>query len=89
MKKRRGANSKKAGTVKVGRYEGTAPNDTMFDRKVYIGTNVEYAIYQELGFHDRGGGWHAGRPFLRPAIEGHASEFQRIIESYLKRVVGK
>ena len=35
-----------------------------FDRYVRIGTNVDYAVFQELGTR-----FHAAHPFLRPATE--------------------
>ena len=45
----------------------------------YIGTNVEYAPYQELGTIHM-----AAQPFLKPAVADHANEFQKIIENELK-----
>ena len=45
----------------------------------YIGTNVEYAPYQELGtIHME------AQPFLKPAVADHANEYQKIIENELK-----
>ena len=49
------------------------------DDAVYIGTNVEYAPYVELGTRKQ-----KAQPFLRPAAEDHASEYGEIIESELK-----
>ena len=51
---------------------------------VYIGTNVEYAPFVELGHHTTGGNFVAGKPFLRPAAEGHSAEYRNIIESVMK-----
>ena len=46
---------------------------------VYIGTNVEYAPYQELGtIHMK------AQPFLKPAVADHANEYRKIIENELK-----
>ena len=46
---------------------------------VYIGTNVEYAPYQELGtIHIK------AQPFLKPAAPDHANEYRKIIENELK-----
>ena len=46
---------------------------------VYIGTNVEYAPYQELGtIHIK------AQPFLKPAAADHANEYRKIIENELK-----
>ena len=45
----------------------------------YIGTNVEYAPYQELGtIHMK------AQPFLKPAVADHANEYRKIIEKELK-----
>lgn len=45
----------------------------------YIGTNVEYAAYVELGTLKT-----KAQPYLRPAAENHAAEYKEIIEKYLK-----
>ena len=46
---------------------------------VYIGTNVEYAPYQELGTIHM-----AAQPFLKPAVANHANEFRKIFENEMK-----
>ena len=46
---------------------------------VYIGTNVEYAPYQELGTINMD-----ANPFLKPAVADHANEYRKIIEKELK-----
>ena len=46
---------------------------------VYIGTNVEYAPYQELGTINM-----TANPFLKPAVADHANEYRKIIENELK-----
>ena len=45
----------------------------------YIGTNVEYAPYQELGTIHM-----AAQPFLKPAVADHANEYRKIIEDEMK-----
>ena len=45
----------------------------------YIGTNVEYAPYQELGTIHM-----AAHPFLKPAVADHANKYRKIIENELK-----
>lgn len=45
----------------------------------YIGTNVEYAPYQELGtIHIK------AQPFLKPAVNDHKDEYRKILENSLK-----
>lgn len=46
---------------------------------VYIGTNVEYAPYVELGTSKK-----SERPFIRPAVENHISEYSNIAMTMLK-----
>lgn len=64
--------------VKEGSYTGTAPNDIDGEVTVYVGTNVEYAPYQELGAP---GINLAARPYLRPAFENNQNEIEQIIRS--------
>ena len=49
------------------------------DPAVYIGTNVEYAPYQELGTINMD-----ANPFLKPAVADHANTYRKIIEKELK-----
>ena len=46
---------------------------------VYIGTNVEYAPYVELGTRRM-----KAQPFLKPAVEDHMAEYEQIAKHYLK-----
>lgn len=46
---------------------------------VYIGTNVEYAPYVELGTVKM-----KKRPYLRPAIDNHMAYYRHIIQNELK-----
>ena len=49
------------------------------EHAVYIGTNVEYAPYQELGtIHMK------AQPFLKPAVADHSNEFRKIFENEMK-----
>lgn len=50
----------------------------------YIGTNVEYAPYVELGHRKASGGTVPGAHFLKSAAEGHTDEYKRLIEQELK-----
>ena len=55
------------------------PRGTPEKGEVYIGTNVEYAIYVELGTIGR-----QAKSFLRPAVENHINEYKRLIEDELR-----
>lgn len=46
---------------------------------VYIGTNVKYGKYVELGTLRM-----SKRPFLEPAIKGHMNEYRLIVQQTLK-----
>ena len=66
--------------VDTGRLRNSISHDVSTEEQaVYIGTNVEYAPYQELGTR-----FQTGTPFLRPAIENHLDEYKQIVEEELK-----
>ena len=50
---------------------------------VYIGTNVEYAPYIEIGGIVNGR-YRAPHPFLKPALQNHKSKYKAIFKKYLK-----
>ena len=60
------------------------------EKAVYVGTNVEYAPYVELGtgsFYQGGTPGISGQkaqPYLKPAVAEHADEYKRIIKDVLK-----
>ena len=62
-----------------------APKANPEEGAVYIGTNVEYAPYVELGHHTVCGSYVAPKAFLRPAVENHKEEYRRIVEMELGR----
>lgn len=49
------------------------------EKAAYIGTNVEYAPYVELGTSRQ-----KAQPFLTPAAQNHGEEYRSILESELK-----
>lgn len=51
------------------------------DHTLYLGTNVEYAPYVEMGTSKM-----PARPFIRPAVENHLSEYQQIFEQTLSKI---
>lgn len=70
--------------VDTGRLRNSITHEIDEDGKAaYIGTNVEYAPYIELGTR-RYVGANGGRGFLRPAATEHGDEYRKILESELK-----
>lgn len=67
------------GAVDTGRLRNSVTH-TNDKNTVYIGTNVEYAPYIEMGTSKMD-----ARPYLGPAITEHADEYKEIIENELKR----
>ena len=61
---------------KEGTYDTPAPADTGSERTVYIGTNVEYAPYVELGTSRM-----TAKPYLRPAVENNRKKIEKAIET--------
>lgn len=49
------------------------------DKSAYVGTNVEYAPYVELGTSRA-----KAQPFLKPAATEHTDVYRQIVESELK-----
>lgn len=62
---------------KIYRYEGQAPG--VRGDGVYLGTNVEYAPYVELGTSKM-----RPRAFLRPAATEHAEEYKQLMRESLE-----
>ena len=52
----------------------------MNEKSVYIGTNIEYAPYVELGTSRS-----KAYPFLKPAATEHSATYKRIIEDEMKK----
>lgn len=48
------------------------------DNAVYIGTNVEYAPYVELGTSHQ-----KAQPFLRPAASEHSAQYRKVLKKAL------
>lgn len=65
-----------------GSYSGKAPDDSNGKRHVYIGTNVEYAMAQEVGNFKDG-----AHEFLRPAVDENREYFKNILEEELKHAM--
>lgn len=75
--------AKKLCPVDTGRLRNSITHvvDIGFD-SVYIGTNVEYGPYVELGTARRQ--QKDAQPFLRPAAQNHASKYRAILKAELQ-----
>lgn len=68
----------------TGRLQNSITHQQYDDSTEVVGSNVEYAPYVELGHHTGGGKFIAGKPFLRPAAEGHTAEYKQIIQQVMQ-----
>lgn len=66
--------AKKIAPVQTGRLRGSITH-THDDESAYIGTNVEYAPYVELGTSRR-----TAKPYLKPAVQNNKDVFKKIID---------
>lgn len=65
--------------VDTGRLQASITH-TEYEDAAYIGTNVEYGKYVELGTKR-----HRPQPFLKPAAEDHTDEYHSILQDELKK----
>ena len=70
--------AKKETPVDTGRLRNSISH-AVEDRAAYIGTNVEYAPYVELGARGRD-----GKHMLQRAATEHADEYKRLMEDSMK-----
>ena len=66
--------------VDTGRLRNSIEHHLIGDDTVAIQTNVEYAVYQEMGTSRN----PSGHPFLKPAGVNHVMEYKKIIEETFK-----
>lgn len=64
--------------VDTGRLRNSISHATQ-GNSAYIGTNVEYASYVEMGTSRM-----SARPYLKPAATEHGEEYKEIVRTYLK-----
>lgn len=77
------------GLAAEGYAKGKAPKDTgrlqnsishaVSGDSAYIGTNVEYAPYVEMGTVKMD-----PRPYIKPAVIEHVNEYKALVEQYMK-----
>ena len=77
---------KKKQELPKGTYTGHTPKKKG-EYRVYVGTNVEYAPYVEMGHIDARSGRHIkAQPYIHPAFEEHMNEYQEILKEYLQEI---
>lgn len=64
--------------VDTGRLRNSISHDKDSD-SAYIGTNVEYASYVEMGTSRQ-----KAQPYLQPAVTNHIDEYKKIAEEKMK-----
>lgn len=72
--------AKKLCPVDTGNLRNSISHATDQD-SAYVGTNVEYAPYVELGTKRM-----EPRPYLKPAATEHSDEYKAVAERYMKNV---
>lgn len=76
--------AKKLCPVDTGRLRNSITHQQYDDNTEVIGSNVSYAPFVELPHYSASGNLIPGKPFLRPAAEGHTAEYKNIIDSIMK-----
>lgn len=71
--------AKRYSPVDTGNLQGSITHWQYNENTEIIGTDVEYAPYQEFGTYKM-----AAHPFLRPAIENHVKEYVQIAKQVFK-----
>lgn len=71
--------AKEEAPVDTGELRNSISHATMDNKAVAIGTNTEYAIYQEMGTYKM-----PPHPFIKPAISDHTNEYKSIVEAAMK-----
>ena len=73
--------AKKECSVDTGNLRNSITHEVVQSEKaVYIGTNVEYAAYVELGTTRT-----KAKPYLKPAVTEHSAVYKRIIEEEMRK----
>lgn len=67
----------------TGRLRNSINHRVIDDNTVAVGTNVEYAAYQEFGTSKYIGA-NGGKGYLRPAVKEHMNEYRDIVKEFLK-----
>ena len=72
--------AKQMAPVDTGRLRNSIEHHPEGTDTVVVGTDVEYAIYQEMGTR-----YQSGTPFIKPSGESNIDTFKTVIENELKK----
>lgn len=72
--------AKQEAPVDTGRLRNSIEHHAEGKDKMVVSTNVEYAIYQEMGTR-----YQSGTPFIKPSGESNVGTFKQILESELNQ----
>lgn len=72
------------GPIPEGSYSGSAPKAKKDQRCVYVGTNVEYAIYVHDGHLSPNGKLIPGNKFIKNAVTNNSGEYEAIAKEHLE-----
>ena len=85
-------------SVQSGTLLGSISHQPMDKYTMAVGTDVKYGVWVELGHNQQPGryvpaikkrlvaAYVKGKPYLRPAVEDHRKEYERIIKTELSEV---
>lgn len=73
------SDAKQLSPVDTGRLRNSIEHHAEGANKMIVATDVEYAIYQEMGTRNQ-----HGTPFIKPSGENNVTTFKQVIENELK-----
>lgn len=69
--------------IRSGKYDKLIPESDK--PTMIIGTNVEYAPYQEIGYH-KGNKLIGGKKFMSKALSDHINEYKEVFQGELNKI---
>ena len=71
--------AKSEAPVDTGELRNSISHATLDGKSVAVGSNTEYAIYQEMGTYKM-----PPHPYIKPAVSDHTAEYKSIVEAAMK-----
>lgn len=81
-------NAKSLAPVDTGTLRNSIDHQMDGDDTVVVGTNVEYAVYQEFGTSRQPVAANGGKGYMRPAANDYKNQYVGIVERALKNRLG-